>query len=237
MEHAEYFVSFAERLTGSRNRAGLTQTELALQVGVSLRTIQNWEAGSTNPPAGDALRKLSAVLCAPIAYLMGADSEDSKQTGTTVTEEEMAMVQSLRAMNPEMRQAMLAVLKAATPRTQDPIKPGLPIIAHSVRDDLHETAEPAAPPPAAAKPQVHVSYRTHPIMTEHQRRMARKAAAREENQRLTAEAAAALAESLPHAMKAAGLNQASQPSPAVPAPIAGKPRPSAGKSPHPKVQQ
>lgn len=32
-----------------RNRMGMSQTELAKEMGVSLRTIQNWEAGKTMP--------------------------------------------------------------------------------------------------------------------------------------------------------------------------------------------
>ena len=32
-----------------REKAGLTQEELAERMGVSLRTIQNWEAGSVIP--------------------------------------------------------------------------------------------------------------------------------------------------------------------------------------------
>jgi transcriptional regulator with XRE-family HTH domain len=38
-----------ERIKQARSDAGLTQAELAKAVGVTLRTVQNWEAGTRRP--------------------------------------------------------------------------------------------------------------------------------------------------------------------------------------------
>lgn len=38
-----------EQIKAARQRAGLTQGELAQRVGVSLRTVGNWERGESNP--------------------------------------------------------------------------------------------------------------------------------------------------------------------------------------------
>jgi DNA-binding transcriptional regulator YiaG len=45
----------------ARNKAGLSQRKLALAVGVSLVTIQNWDAG-IGKPSPDNLKKLEEVV-------------------------------------------------------------------------------------------------------------------------------------------------------------------------------
>lgn len=72
--------AFSAKLVGCRNRSGLSQTELAKAIGVSLRTIQNWEGGETRPPGGEKVRRLAAVLGVPIAYLL---EEDPGQAGNS----------------------------------------------------------------------------------------------------------------------------------------------------------
>lgn len=63
---------FTQRLIQGRNRKGLTQTELAKELGVHLRSIQNWEGGLTEP-RGKVLRNLSEVLGMSVAFLLGMD--------------------------------------------------------------------------------------------------------------------------------------------------------------------
>jgi len=63
---------FTQRLIQGRNRKGLTQTELAKELGVHLRSIQNWEGGLTEP-RGKVLRYLSEVLGMSVAFLLGMD--------------------------------------------------------------------------------------------------------------------------------------------------------------------
>jgi transcriptional regulator with XRE-family HTH domain len=60
----------SNRLIGARKAKGLTQQELAERLAVSLRTVQNWEAGLFEPQ-GKNLRSLSEVLQVGIPYLMG----------------------------------------------------------------------------------------------------------------------------------------------------------------------
>jgi transcriptional regulator with XRE-family HTH domain len=66
---------FVQRLIGGRNRKGFTQTELAKELGVHLRSIQNWEGGLTEPRGKD-LRKLSTVLGMSIPFMYGLDEKD-----------------------------------------------------------------------------------------------------------------------------------------------------------------
>ncbi len=65
---------FTQRLISGRNRKGLTQTELARELGVHLRSIQNWEGGLTEP-RGKVLRNLSEVLGMSVAFLLGMDDQ------------------------------------------------------------------------------------------------------------------------------------------------------------------
>ena len=44
-------VNFAETLRAARDRQHLSQAELAEQLGVSTRTVQNWEAGTWPRPS------------------------------------------------------------------------------------------------------------------------------------------------------------------------------------------
>lgn len=43
-------MNWAERVQSTRERLGLTQTEFARLMGVSLPTVQRWEYGKTEPP-------------------------------------------------------------------------------------------------------------------------------------------------------------------------------------------
>jgi transcriptional regulator with XRE-family HTH domain len=76
---------FVQRLIGGRNRKGFTQTELAKELGVHLRSIQNWEGGLTEPRGKD-LRKLSHVLGMSIPFLYGMDEEEGAGKGFRIEE-------------------------------------------------------------------------------------------------------------------------------------------------------
>lgn len=76
---------FVQRLIAGRNRKGLTQTELARELGVHLRSIQNWEGGLTEPRGKD-LRKLSSVLGMSIPFLYGMDEQEGTWKGFRIEE-------------------------------------------------------------------------------------------------------------------------------------------------------
>ena len=50
-----------ERITFARERAGLSQTELAKKIGITPQAIQNWEYGKSSPRL-QRLKKLAEVL-------------------------------------------------------------------------------------------------------------------------------------------------------------------------------
>src|SRR5262249_49000789 len=59
-----------------RTRASLTQSALAEQIGVHLRSVQNWEAGESYPKA-ETLQRLIGVLLRHQAFTQGNEREEA----------------------------------------------------------------------------------------------------------------------------------------------------------------
>jgi transcriptional regulator with XRE-family HTH domain len=64
-------MAFKERLKEKRAEAGMSQAELASRVGVTSRTIQNYELGSRMPQNMEIVQKLADALHTTPDYLMG----------------------------------------------------------------------------------------------------------------------------------------------------------------------
>jgi transcriptional regulator with XRE-family HTH domain len=64
-------MGFKERLKEKRSEAKLTQTELAKKVGVSDRTIQNYELGTRRPQNMEVAQKLAEALNTSVDSLLG----------------------------------------------------------------------------------------------------------------------------------------------------------------------
>ena len=60
-----------KRLRAARQELGMTQEQLAAATGLSLRSINRWEAGAGPPSLGHLVR-LSTVLGKPIPYFLEA---------------------------------------------------------------------------------------------------------------------------------------------------------------------
>ncbi|MDO4750172.1 MAG: helix-turn-helix transcriptional regulator [Eubacteriales bacterium] len=63
---------FGDRLREKRQEAELTQAELAKLVGVTCRTIQNYELGSRRPANMEVIQKLAEALGVTAEYLLGS---------------------------------------------------------------------------------------------------------------------------------------------------------------------
>lgn len=64
-------MAFKERLKEKRKEAGLSQADLAARVGVTSRTIQNYELGTRKPQNVEVVQKLADVLHTTTDYLLG----------------------------------------------------------------------------------------------------------------------------------------------------------------------
>ena len=68
-------MKFSDKLREARNSANLTQSQLAQQIGVSVRTITNYETGDRYPKKRELYKKLSQVLNVDLNYLLTEDEE------------------------------------------------------------------------------------------------------------------------------------------------------------------
>jgi transcriptional regulator with XRE-family HTH domain len=66
----------AERIRKKRKEKGFKQSDLAIAIGLSLKTISRWEKGERVPDAND-LNKLASILGTSVAYLVGERDDPS----------------------------------------------------------------------------------------------------------------------------------------------------------------
>jgi transcriptional regulator with XRE-family HTH domain len=64
---------FKDRLKEKRHEAGISQAELARRVGVTSRTIQNYEMGSRKPQHMEIVQKMADALGTSVSYLLGSE--------------------------------------------------------------------------------------------------------------------------------------------------------------------
>lgn len=84
--------TFTERLKELRNKEGLSQAELAKQLGVAMDTISKWETGE-RLPRDKYYAQLAEVLDVPITYLVGVTDDPefpqmSDEEAAAIAEEE-----------------------------------------------------------------------------------------------------------------------------------------------------
>src|SRR6202035_4220431 len=70
--------SFQGLLLRHRGRTGLTQRELAARVGVSMRTVQDWEAGVSYPGA-ERLQALIAAFLSSGGQAVGREALEAQE--------------------------------------------------------------------------------------------------------------------------------------------------------------
>ncbi len=68
-------MKFNEKVRDARIKAGLSQEELAKRIGVSLRTITNYEVQDRYPKKREVYSKLAEALNVDINYLLTEDEE------------------------------------------------------------------------------------------------------------------------------------------------------------------
>ena len=64
-------MGFSEKLRQKRMDAGIKQVDLAKKVGVSLRTLQNYESGMRKPSNMIVVQQLADALNTTTSYLLG----------------------------------------------------------------------------------------------------------------------------------------------------------------------
>lgn len=75
MEH-----SFGARLSALRSQAGLSQSALAEQLGVSRQAVSNWERDLSEPDIG-SIERIAKVLAVPVSDLIDSPAEREAEAG------------------------------------------------------------------------------------------------------------------------------------------------------------
>jgi transcriptional regulator with XRE-family HTH domain len=68
-------MKFGDKLREQRKKAGLTQGELALEIGVTMRTLANYENGSRHPQNRSVYYKLADFFEVDVNYFLTEDEE------------------------------------------------------------------------------------------------------------------------------------------------------------------
>lgn len=74
-------MNLGEKIRNARIAKRMSQTELAEQAGVSMRTIQNYESGFRRPKSRDTYDKLAAALGIDVRILLDDNAEFILQAG------------------------------------------------------------------------------------------------------------------------------------------------------------
>jgi transcriptional regulator with XRE-family HTH domain len=88
----------------ARRERGLTQDDLADQVGVSRSAVAQWETGRTGQITGN-LSRIADVLEVSVEYLMYGN--DKRAAGEVRQGDELALLRLYRECDPEDRQMLL----------------------------------------------------------------------------------------------------------------------------------
>jgi transcriptional regulator with XRE-family HTH domain len=92
------------RVRAARRDRGLTQDELAGQVGVSRSAVAQWETGRAGQVTGN-LSRIAGVLEVNVEYLMYGD--DKRGAGEVRQGDELALLRLYRECEPDDRQMLL----------------------------------------------------------------------------------------------------------------------------------
>ena len=100
-----------ERIKKLREKRGISQTDLAIQIGESKQTLYKYETGRiTNIPSDKIELIASALGCSP-AYLMGWDDNAAD---TTRNEE---FVELFTNADPVVQESVVNLLKSTQPKS------------------------------------------------------------------------------------------------------------------------
>ena len=81
-------MKFGEKLKQRRVKAGLTQEELSLQLGVTCRTLQNYESGSVYPKKRELYTRLAEFFNTDVNYWL-TETQESTRTEKSIRREDV----------------------------------------------------------------------------------------------------------------------------------------------------
>jgi len=111
----ESAAGFGERLAGLRKAAGITQTALAQELGISQRMMAYYEGANAHPP-GHLLPEMARALGVSVEALLG--TETAKRKTKAVDTRMQRRLQQLERLHPTERRQILQVIDAFIERNQ-----------------------------------------------------------------------------------------------------------------------
>lgn len=105
-------VSFGERLTTLRKNVGLTQQELADEIGVSRRAIAHYETTDDVRIAVTLIPKLAKTLGIKVDTLIGLDKVKSGQNGAAHKNRLWRRLQKLQNLPSQKRRQVINLIDA-----------------------------------------------------------------------------------------------------------------------------
>jgi transcriptional regulator with XRE-family HTH domain len=103
--YSDAAATFGDRVTAAREAAGLSQEDLALRLGVRLRTIRAWEEDMAEPRA-NKLQMLAGLLNVSLRWLLTGEGEGIPAPGEEeVPAEITALIGELREVKSELARA------------------------------------------------------------------------------------------------------------------------------------
>lgn len=100
--------TFASRLKEFRKASGLTQEQIALELGFTKAAVSAWELGN-NEPSIAALKVLRDLLGVSVDELVG-ESSDRSSGNLVLSAKEKQLIQLFRKLPPAKRTALLSLL-------------------------------------------------------------------------------------------------------------------------------
>lgn len=105
--YAEETATLGDRVVAARETAGMTQRDLARQLGVKLKTVQGWEDDRTEPRANKA-QMMSGVLGVSLTWLLSGEGEgvaepiETQELGTDLS----SALNDIRKLKAELSQSV-----------------------------------------------------------------------------------------------------------------------------------
>lgn len=104
MKRSERVKCFGDMLAQARCDAKKTQEWLALELGVSRRTVQNWESGQSCPTLFDALEWFRELGLNPFPYFLSFLHPLNKATDTSL---DLAFAELAKSLSPQYKEALI----------------------------------------------------------------------------------------------------------------------------------
>lgn len=102
--HIDYqLATLGERLIAAREAQGLTQQELAIRIGVKLKTLQDWETDE-NEPRANRIQMLCGLLNVSLRWLLNGEGEGVHEPASheELAEETRDILKEIQSLRVEM---------------------------------------------------------------------------------------------------------------------------------------